>query len=941
MFYVFNKHNTAFRVLAALMIFVYAAWLTPGVVAANEPPIEEPEPVVAEILETETAEPSKTETGGGGDIETGDAVSETTLESNLNYTETETATSSAGGSSDAEVEDASVETTEPSASTTETIATENGSSTASTTPAHGTTTIAIENAATSTTNATTTANSGGNTAVGADGSITTGDAVAYVDVVNVVNTNITDSTGLMDFIHNTLGHQNIDLRNDFVSTFVDTNTAESTSPCGVTVCGDTAVHATNTAVITNDIVVTANSGGNQVGADGSITTGDAYASANIINVANTNITDSNYLLLVFNNFNDLSGDIVLPSSSFFADIFAGPHGGTQAVTTSNDATVTNDVAVGAHTGDNSTESGTVVTGSSIATANVLNQLNTNLVNTSSFSMLIRVHGEWSGDIYGLPEGMSWEQTSDGVRVYSTSGGSGSGGGSHSYTNQATISNDVEVYALTGDNRAGNNGSITTGDAVADANIINIANTNVVSSNWSNLIFSIYGDWNGNLSFGATDLWLGVQAESARTPLMPGDEVRYTYTVFNMGDVTARDVMLNIQTELDSLQFTSGTALTGATSTYTRQWNVPDLAPGETYEFTAPASIHAGLPSDVQSAVPLYAHVYSSGVDADPGNNSDDIIVYVGETRSNDANYSPRFPAKLTVTKTATAATAQIGDTIDYTITIHNRGGQLFEALLVDTLRDSAGTILNEQVWPLDTIRNDDTITVEYSIVLDGTTNNTELTNEAQVVGFHGSTVRKYQVAYESEIASHTLTVGEPEARVLGASTTCTPYLTTYLRYGAANDATDTERLNAFLQVYTDEQLEVTDQFTAATERAVRQFQAEQAAEVLAPWGIAGPTGYVYYTTQKRINEIMCEGTVAFPLSSVQLQEIAWYRNQRPTIASNTGGNPTPEASVAQTNVRDENQTQWPLALPSSSLLGVWQNRVESLAKRVRDSLSIR
>ena len=102
--------------------------------------------------------------------------------------------------------------------------------------------------------------------------------------------------------------------------YAEFETSQSTTNCNLSTCGDTntVVNTDNSVLINNDITVIADTGGNQAGGYGAqITTGDAYASANVINVANTNITDSNYLLLVFNNFSDYAGDIILPNSSFF------------------------------------------------------------------------------------------------------------------------------------------------------------------------------------------------------------------------------------------------------------------------------------------------------------------------------------------------------------------------------------------------------------------------------------------------------------------------------------------------------------------------------------------------------------------------------------------------------------------------------------------------
>ncbi|MDZ4226327.1 MAG: hypothetical protein U1C66_02465 [Patescibacteria group bacterium] len=100
--------------------------------------------------------------------------------------------------------------------------------------------------------------------------------------------------------------------------------------------------------------------------------------------------------------------------------------------------------------------------------------------------------------------------------------------------------------------------------------------------------------------------------------------------------------------------------------------------------------------------------------------------------------------------------------------------------------------------------------------------------------------------------------------VLGASTECsTPLLTTYLRLGQANDLVETIKLQLFLSTELGLENLVTGTFDEATKAAVDQFQLKYADEVLVPWLPFGlpsaetPTGYVYKTTQRMINNIHC------------------------------------------------------------------------------------
>ncbi|MFT5849794.1 MAG: hypothetical protein ACI9H6_000613 [Patiriisocius sp.] len=112
---------------------------------------------------------------------------------------------------------------------------------------------------------------------------------------------------------------------------------------------------------------------------------------------------------------------------------------------------------------------------------------------------------------------------------------------------------------------------------------------------------------------------------------------------------------------------------------------------------------------------------------------------------------------------------------------------------------------------------------------------------------------------------------EPEGIVLGAATTqCSIYLYDYMREGIANDVFEVQKLQIFLISQGAYLLPITGVFDAATDAAVRQFQATHQGDVLLPWFEAGlatdanPTGYVYKTTRWKINNIVCPGSEAMP-----------------------------------------------------------------------------
>jgi peptidoglycan hydrolase-like protein with peptidoglycan-binding domain len=81
--------------------------------------------------------------------------------------------------------------------------------------------------------------------------------------------------------------------------------------------------------------------------------------------------------------------------------------------------------------------------------------------------------------------------------------------------------------------------------------------------------------------------------------------------------------------------------------------------------------------------------------------------------------------------------------------------------------------------------------------------------------------------------------------------------------GGQNDAEEVRRLQEFLNTEIGAGLPVTGFFGPMTEAAVNAFQLKYSEDVLAPWVPYGlpsaqtPTGYVYKTTQTKINNIFC------------------------------------------------------------------------------------
>ncbi|MEK7526842.1 MAG: hypothetical protein AAB537_00275 [Patescibacteria group bacterium] len=765
MFFQFLKNK---KYLAGVLITLLAFSFTPVFADEVLPATETPAPIEETAVPVETPPPTE--------IVTGDAVSlsDTTNEMNTNEAELTTDNQPA----QTEVEE-----------TTPTLLEE----------VFASTTISNENEAVVENNVETTAETGNNSAgspnpASQDGqaTITTGDSLASANIINVVNTNIFNSSGFF-FLLNALFGQigTIDIR-------AAMNNASSSAPsltslCGTNFCNATTTSITeieniNTAEVVNNVVVRSSTGSNGgTGDDSTINTGDAYASANVVNVANTNIIDSNYALMVFNNFGGWNGDFILPNKDFFDNFFLKKHSdsnngaGTSALSISNqnEANIENNVETIADTGGNSTtgDDSEISTGDATAGSNVHNQVNTNLFGGKSLRILFRITGKWSGNIFGLPSGVQWRETPAGVEIFGDEdfkvephqngevqplSPTASTTVDINNNNTASITNNVSVYALTGDNKIeGDGASIQTGDALAAANVVNLANTNIVGQNWLYAIFNIFGDWNGNVSFGEPDLWLGARAESLSGGFGPGARVAYHFTVANRGDADATNVKIKNIFESSFINFGGGNE---------SEWDIGALSAGGSADFTYTATIADNLPFG-DTELNGSATVRSFENDANPDDNTDRVIIIASRARPTPVYSGLNVPFTsdpiLSVVKANDASTTTplvASSTVKYKVVIKNDGGEAYRSVLVDTLKNEKGEVINEQSWDLDVIFPGEEITVDYTVFFNASTTDGVYTNYAQVkaLGRHPSLNPFYGWFADSNVATSSITIANPK-----------------------------------------------------------------------------------------------------------------------------------------------------------------------------------
>lgn len=670
---------------------------------------------------------------------------------------------------------------------------------------------------------TTSAITGENIGLSDDGVfITTGDAVSVLNIANVLNTSVINSDGFMYLSNQVLDDLLVfDLSGAFFPGGM--SSLEATGECNLMSCAAENVTYNlldlNNATITNNANIDAVSGRNEgEGSFVSIATGESYGAANVINIANTNIIDSNYRLLTVNGIGTLNGDLVLPSEALFRAFFGLPNGmerveDAEALSlndaNSNTATVNNNLNTNAETGANTattTLEGIVQTGIGYAESNVVNEVNKNLFGGDSLYMLIRVHGAWNGNVFGLPEGLTWTQTPEGIVIYSTEAeivpseilqyDIDSYEANFNNVNNVVIDNNININSVSGENAlAGEMGLTQTGNAYAGANVMNVANTNVVGRNWIMAIMNIFGDFNGNVSFGRPDLWIGGQVQGEVAPVGPNTKLVYTYTIKNNGDLKATNVEVRHRFNAAHIRYQGesnepllaedrqeviGTLLPGEERIVSFDAFVDDMGAYGTSTVSVVASLTMresdnNLTDNTETLALTAVHsppVISSGGGSNGGggggggggkksgsSKSAKSKANVKATEIAKKKVDPDTPPLITIKKKANVVDNKVvraGEEVEYTVTVNNSGGTAYNAEVFDRLINPIGATVSEQSWELGTIKAGEKITLEYTIKYEDDTPSGTYTNTASIVAYRKPDSKKRPLIIPGAV--HTLEI---------------------------------------------------------------------------------------------------------------------------------------------------------------------------------------
>ncbi len=160
----------------------------------------------------------------------------------------------------------------------------------------------------------------------------------------------------------------------------------------------------------------------------------------------------------------------------------------------------------------------------------------------------------------------------------------------------------------------------------------------------------------------------------------------------------------------------------------------------------------------------------------------------------------------------------------------------------------------------------------------------------------------------TNVSANTYTV-----QIVPTATTSCNFITENIKTGIKNSADQVIKLQNFLKDTEKMDVNVTGIFDQKTIQAVKIFQAKYTVDILDPWNVKVPTGNVYHTTRKKINEIHCKSPVS--LTAAQIAEISSYKNsaKKAVQIAQALAAPAPIAeektkAEAQAEVRSESQT---------------------------------
>lgn len=591
-------------------------------------------------------------------------------------------------------------------------------------------TVENKNEGTLTNQADVLADTGGNQANenGGEATIGTGDALAYANLFNLLNTNVVGSDFEL-YLFNLLEGQEGDINlNEIWEEIVGDGELDDLNLDGEESSDLLLLQNNNSAHLKNEVNVTASSGTNQANGNNggaAIHTGKATGLANVVNFVNINLFGSQLFLVVINIFDSFVGNLILPRPEEFINPVPDGNFAATIFENQNLAEIQNGVTTAAETGTNETNNNGgdsfIGTGDATSSANTLSLVNTNIQRNNWFLLIINNLGSWLGRIFGWTTPDAAEEP-DGENPTVFQLGLDSQGGTEDQNlesgpevenpqiviqnqNEAYVENEINVFASSGQNQAsgnGGDGEIKTGIARALANLVDFINLNIFGSRWFLGLVNILGDWQGDTIFAYPDVT--VNLTNGLDQVMVGGIVEYTLSYKNQGHDEANDVGVEFELPqgLTFLSDSSGLPLVVSGRTYS--WFLGTLEVGEEGAFSITAEVNSDFSfeeplsfwtriippayaaeNEKESEIVASALIKTVDPESELGNNTSSVktLVYLPSQAQGVDQGSPILEASA---RNDADTFVYPGDTIGFEITIKNKGeAPSYNTYLVQTL----------------------------------------------------------------------------------------------------------------------------------------------------------------------------------------------------------------------------------------------------------------
>ncbi len=513
--------------------------------------------------------------------------------------------------------------------------------------------ITINNDGTLTNQTTANGTSGENQNSASQTSIDTGSALALANQFNLLNGNVIGSN--FEFIVINIAGQylgDIDINALWLALTEALNSSKTDSVENNNL--QTDVNLANKAEVNVQSQAVAVSGSNtSQGEQTAINTGNSLAISNILNIINLNVIGSTFLLPVINIFGTLNGNIILPSQERFLN--NSNHAGGGEVDITNLVRLNTQIDSNADSGTN-TQQGSdlnLQTGDAYAEGTSTNYLNTNILGSNWYRVLINNFGLWLDNPNGTTDKTLVQGPQDDQNNNDRSGSK------ITIFNFADVTALAQAFALSGRNQTKSDSSIiNTGWAGSLANIFNLINTNVIGSNFVMPLITVFNTWQGDIQYAYPDLAVSINANE--NTAHKGDTVTYTVAYKNQGNDLAKNSSLQVLLP-EGESYNNAKIL---------NLSLGNISPGAAGSFSFQTALNQ--PNSSTTEFTTLAQVTSSDTESDTSNNSSSTTVTLADP-NNSAQVSNALPVLEVNSSTNIGEYVYPGDIVTFTVIVKNTG----------------------------------------------------------------------------------------------------------------------------------------------------------------------------------------------------------------------------------------------------------------------------